>query len=112
MNARQAAKKYKKLSGIYKEKAQKYDMMILANCFEESQKLRIQTAKIEVNRIIDDRVIIFKTPIEVEIKEVAKEIGECLIAKDFVNVTTDPPGTDTLQKRVYSVEVVRRSKND
>ena len=110
MNARQAAKKYKKLSEIYKEKAQKYDMMILANCFEESLKLR--TVKVEVNRIIDDRVIIFKTPIEVEIKEVAKEIGECLIAKDFVNVTTDPPGTDTLQKRVYSVEVVRRNEND
>ena len=110
MNARQTAKKYKKLSKIYKEKAQKYDMMILANCFEESRKLR--TVKVEVNRIIDDRVIIFKTPIEVEIKEVAKEIGEYLIAKDFVNVTTDPPGTDTLQKRVYSVEVVRRSEND
>ena len=110
MNARQAAKKYKKLSQIYKEKAQKYDMMILANCFEESLKLR--TVKVEVNRIIDDRVIFFKTPIEVEIKEVAKEIGESLIAKDFVNVTTDPPGTDTLQKRVYSVEVVRRSEND
>lgn len=39
MNARQKAKKYKKLADINREKAQAYDRLMLVNAFENSARL-------------------------------------------------------------------------
>ena len=84
---------------------------------EELKQIRFKTEQIQIEtistcHIIDDRVILFKKPPEVERAEIARELGSFLLSNDLVKIETDPEGTEELQKKYFSVEVVRRKAND
>lgn len=106
MNARQKAKHYKKLLDflIYRQHED------LKRIRFEREKVQIE--KIEVSSITDDRVIFFKIPPEVESARVATQLGNLLFSNHLVNVSEEKAGADTLQKKIYSVEIVRRKAND
>lgn len=103
MNARQKAKKYKKL------------LEYLIYCHrQELKQIRFETEQVQIEtikicHIIDDRVIFFRKPPEVERAEMARELGEALFTNNLVKVVKDPAGRDELQREILSVEVIRRN---
>ena len=85
MNARQKAKKYKKLAERNAEKAAAFDRMQLAenfsNCITDRQ---IETLKCV--SIIDDGYNSFlQRSKDVVLKEAAQKLGECLLENDLIN---------------------------
>ena len=84
MNARQKAKKYKKIAETYKYKADILDSIILAENFKKSTQIKkLETFK--MTKIIDNlsytnsRYFLFE-------REIARDIGEWLLKNGFVGI--------------------------
>lgn len=81
MNARQKAKKYKKIAERYKDKAEAWDRYMRAEAFKEIARRRYGTIKtLKVAKYWDDRV-----PEEFLKGEIAREIAECLLREGYID---------------------------
>ena len=81
MNARQKAKKYKKIAERYKDKAEVWDRYMRAEAFKEIARRRYGTIEtLKVVKYWDDRV-----PEEFLKGEIAREIAECLLREGYID---------------------------
>lgn len=81
MNARQKAKKYKKIAERYKDKAEAWDRYMRSEAFKEIARRRYGTIEtLKVVKYWDDRV-----PEEFLKGEIAREIAECLLREGYID---------------------------
>lgn len=81
MNARQKAKKYKKIAERYKDKAEAWDSYMRAEAFKEIARRRYGTIEtLKVAKYWDDRV-----PEEVLKGEISQEIADCLLREGYID---------------------------
>lgn len=81
MNARQKAKKYKKIAERYKDKAEAWDRYMRLEAFKENVRRRYGTIEtIKVAKYWDDGL-----PEELLKREIAREIAECLLREGYID---------------------------
>ena len=116
MNARQKAKRmkrelaeYESLLTIWRTKANFYKLEYdkYRNYFDS-----IRIEKLQIVKLIDERLIAFRVPEEVRKKELARELADALIKNDVINYEKDPEGTDKVRTEKAWVEVVRKERKD
>lgn len=85
MNARQKAKKYKKIAERYKDKAEAWDRYMRAEAFKEIARRRYGTIEtLKVCKWWDDRV-----PEEFLKGKIARDIAECLLREGYIDFKVD-----------------------
>lgn len=81
MNARQKAKKYKKIAERYKDKAEAWDMYMKAEAFKEIAKRRYGTIEtLKVAKYWDD-----ETPEELIKREISQEFADALLREGYID---------------------------
>lgn len=110
MNARQKAKKYKKIAELYQDKATIYDIIQRTEAFHRhsSEMMGGTIEKVKVSVIIDDRVIPYRVPEEVRKRELAKALAESLLQSGLIHYEKDPEGSDKIRTENAWIEVVRK----
>lgn len=110
MNARQKAKKYKKIAELYRDKAKMYDIIQRTDAFHRysSEMMGGTIEKVKVSVIIDDRVIPYRVPEEVRKRELAKALAESLLQSGLIHYEKDPEGSDKIRTENAWIEVVRK----
>ena len=80
MNARQKAKKYKKIAERYKDKAEAWDRYMRAEAFNKTVRRYGTIETIKVAKYWDDRVS------EEFLKgEISRDIAECLLREGYID---------------------------
>lgn len=110
MNARQKAKKYKKIAELYRDKAKMYDIIQRTDAFHRysSEMMGGTIENVKVSVIIDDRVIPYRIPEEVRKRELAKALAESLLQSGLIHYEKDPEGSDKIRTENAWIEVVRK----
>ena len=80
MNARQKAKKYKKIAERYKEKAEAWDRYIRAEAFKQVSRRYGTIETLKVVKWWDDR-----EPEDFVKREIAAEIGDCMLREGYID---------------------------
>lgn len=81
MNARQKAKKYKKMAERYKDKAEAWDMYMRAEAFKEIARRRYGTIEtLKVAKYWDDRI-----PEEFIKREISNELVNALLSEGYID---------------------------
>lgn len=108
MNARQKAKKYKKIAELYKYKADILDSIIMGENFKKSTQIRkLQTFK--MTKLIDNLSYTNSRHFLLE-REVAREIGETLLKNGFVGVRAENYEIEGYTKVSIWVEAVKQAE--
>lgn len=85
MNARQKAKKYKKIAENYENKAKAWDQYMKGKLFQESIRRRYGTIEtVKVVKWWDDRA-----PEEFIKGEIARAFAECLLREGYIDFKVD-----------------------
>lgn len=105
MNARQKAKKYKKIAERYKDKAEAWDRYMRAEAFKNIAKRRYGTIEtLKVAKYWDDRV-----PEEFLKGEISREIAECLLREGYIDfkVNDDYNEYNMMRKVIATIKVIK-----
>ena len=111
MNARQKAKKYKKMAERYKDKAEAWDSHQISelwkNAYRRSRYGTIETLK--VAKWLDDRF-----PEEFIKKSIAQDLAECLLREGYIDFKIDDDYNEYNMKRrvIATLKVTKGGWND
>lgn len=109
MNARQKAKKYKKIAERYKDKANAWDRYIKAKAFDNVVRRYKTIETLKVAKYWDDRI-----PEEVLKGELAREIAECLLREGYIDfkVNDNYNEYNMIRRVVATIKVTKEGDNE
>lgn len=111
MNARQKAKKYKKMAERYKDKANAWDSHLTSelwkSAYRRSRYGTIETLK--VVKFLDDRF-----PEEFIKKSIAQDLAECLLREGYIDfkIDDDYNGYNMGKRIIGTLKVTKGGFND
>lgn len=105
MNARQKAKKYKRLAEINKDKADAFDRQMRSEAFKKqvSRYGTIETLKIV--KFWDDRV-----PEEFIKNDISRDIAECLLREGYIYFEADQNYNERMMRKIVASVCVTKSR--
>ena len=109
MNARQKAKKYKKIAERYKDKANAWDRYMKAKAFDNVVRRYKNIETLKVAKYWDDRI-----PEEVLKGEIAREIGEFLLREGYIDfkVNDNYNEYNMMRRVVATIKVTKEGDNE
>jgi len=84
MNARQKAKKYKKIAERFKDKAEAWDRYMKVEAFKKAVKRYGTIDTLKIVKYWDDR-----EPEEFVKSEISREIAKCLLSEGYIDFKVD-----------------------
>lgn len=105
MNARQKAKKYKKIAESCKAKAEAFDRQMRSEAFKKqvSRYGTIETLKIV--KFWDDRV-----PEELIKNDISRDIAECLLREGYIYFETDQNYNERMARKIVASVCVTKTR--
>ena len=97
MNARQKAKKYKKIAERYKDKAEAWDRHMRAEAFNKMARRYGTIETFKVCKYWDDRV-----PEEFLKGEISRAIAECLLREGYISFEVEDYNEYNMMRRVIA----------
>ena len=94
MNARQKAKRYKKIAESYKAKAEAFDRQMRLEAFKKQTSRYGTIETLKIVKFWDDRM-----PEELIKKDISRDIAECLLREGYISFITDES---------YNVHMIRK----